>query len=217
MLILRFCILFFFTSCSLFRAAPNLKNQDVEKLITSIQLIGEGNGRLSFQNHQYVFGIESGLRENFDWILAASIPLHGEEVMILSDLKKLSVQENQTHSFEKRIEHDFKELNLKCDITPKKLMKEIRSLIRFTLSSSWGQKHLCQAGICELDGEKFLVKVEEKEIFITKLVGHESRVILSAKNLTESFFEQTEIRLYSNEIDSEMKRALFSLELFWKG
>lgn len=216
MFILRLSILFILTSCSLFRAAPSLKNQDTEKLINSIRVVGEGTGRLSFQNHEYVFGIESGLKENFDWILAVSIPLHGEEVMILPDLKKATVQEKQIDSFEKRIDQDFKGLDLSSGMTSKQFMKEVRSLIRFRLSSSWGQKRHCLGEVCELDGEKFLVQVEEKEIFITKLVSQKSRVTLTAKNLTESFFEQTEIRLYSNEDDSKKKKALFSLELFWR-
>ncbi len=215
MLILRFLTLLIFTSCSLFRATPSLKNQDREKLLNSIRVVGEGTGRLSFREREYVFGVESGLKENYDWILAVSIPLHGEEVMVLPELQKITVEESEIDSFEKRIAQEFRTFELP-DLSSKQFLKEVRSLMRFRLSPAWGQKRQCMEHICELDGEKFVVQVEEKEIFITKMMTHESRVTLAAKNLTEPFFGQTEIRLYSNTDDWQKKKAIFSLELFWK-
>jgi hypothetical protein len=212
--------MFLLSSCALFQEQSSLKNMDKEKLLDSVKLIGEGRGRLGLGQNQYVFSFDSILKDNYDWILAVQIPLHGEEVMILPDLKQVKLQEWQMHSFEERIKKDFERLKLDKILPPHQFLQELRSLIRFHLSSSWGSKRHCSTQKsefwCEQDGQKYLVTTTEKELSIKKSLGQGKSLVLDARNLTESFFGQTDIRLYSNEANQLKKASSFSLELFWK-
>jgi hypothetical protein len=220
MLIVQITLLFFLTSCALFQERSSLKEMDKEELLNSVKLIGEGRGRLGLGQNQYVFSFDSILKDNFDWILAVQIPLHGEEVMILPDLKQEKLQKWQMHSFEERIKKDFLRLNLDKVLAPQQFLEELRSLIRFHLSSSWGSKRNCKVQQsefwCEQDGQRYLVTTSEKELSIKKSLGQGKSLVLDARNLTESFFAQTDIRLYSNETNQLKKDSSFSLELFWK-
>jgi hypothetical protein len=220
MLIKHMALLFFISSCALFKSQPSLKDKDPKELLTAVKLTGEGRGRLTLGQSQYLFGVDSILNENQDWILAVAIPLHGEEVMILPDLKKVTAQNEETESFEHRIQSEFHRLKLNKELSSQQFLAELRSLVRFILSPSWGQPHNCKAQqrefVCELDGEKYLIEVKDKEFNIIKPLSGEKKLQVVAKNLTDSFFEQTDIRLYSNEVESKNKTSPFSLELFWK-
>lgn len=214
-------LLFFVSSCSLFKTAPSLKSQDTEKLLDAVRMTGEGRGRLTLGQSQYVFSVDSVLKEdNFDWILAVAIPLHGEEVMILPDLRKSQLIDEETESFEERIENEFQRLKLNEKLTSQQFLKELRTLIRFGLAKKLGLVRDCKAQqmefICSLDGDKFEIVVLDKELNINKSLGPQNRIQLVAKNLTDSFFTQTDIRLYSNEKEMVQKTSSFSLELFWK-
>lgn len=219
MLIQQMALLFLLTSCALFKTTPSLKSQDKLKLLDAVKLTGEGRGRLGLGAAQYVFSFESLMKENTDWILAVSIPLHGEEVMILPELKQKNMPKSELESFEARIDREFDRLKLEKILTSEEFLKEFRSLVRFNLAKSWGQKPDCaEQGddlMCDLDGEKFLVKVSEKNINIIKLLGQGRSLVLSAQNLTDSFFDRTDIRLYSSDSNSEKNLSSLSLELFW--
>ena len=212
--------LFFLTSCALFKGQTSLVDMDKMKMLDSVKLIGEGRGRLSLGQSQYVFGFDSILKENFDWILAVQIPLHGEEVMILPNLKEVKPRHEEMESFEERIRSDFSKAKLNKTISAKAFIQELRSLVRFNLGERWGGKRICKAQqndfLCELDGETYLVSANEKEFSIIKSLKEGGSIVLNAKNLTESFFAQTDIRLYANATDMQKKNSIFSLELFWK-
>ena len=211
--------LFLISSCALFKVQPNLTTMDKEKLLDSVKLTGEGRGRLTFAEAQYVFEVDSVLNNSQDWIMAVQIPLHGEEVMIFSDLKLVEVEKKETDSFEERIDREFKHLKFNKSITSSELLDEMRSLIRFVLSPQWGKKRSCAAQnddlMCELDGEKYLIRTSTKEFFIKKSLGEGKSLQLVAKNLTESFFRQTDILLHLNESSPDMKGSSFSMEFFW--
>ncbi|WP_408098880.1 hypothetical protein ACJVC5_08165 [Peredibacter sp. HCB2-198] len=220
MFIKHMALLFFLTSCALFKSAPSLKSENKMKLLDAVRLTGEGRGRLTLGASQYVFSFESLMKENTDWLLAVSIPLHGEEVMILPELKQKNMPDSELESFEARIDREFDRLKLDKILTSEEFLKEFRSLVRFNLAKAWGQKPDCaEQGddlICELDGEKFLVKVSEKDINIIKLLGKGRSLVLNAQNLTNSIFDRTDIRLYSSESHSQKKESSLSLELFWQ-
>jgi hypothetical protein len=220
MLIKHMTILFFLTSCALFRTQPSLKDMDKAKLLDAVQLLGEGRGRLSLGQSQYVFGYDSILKENHDWILAVQIPLHGEEVMIFPDLKLANIDNAEAESFEERIKNEFERLKLNQRLTTKEFLHELRSLVRFNLSTQLEEKRDCKAQqselICEFSGEKYYVSATDKEFRIKKILNQGMSLVLDGKNLTESFFDQTDIRLYANKEDLEKKNSSFSLELFWK-
>lgn len=219
MLIKQMALFLLLTSCALFQSTPSLKSENTLKLLDAVQLTGEGRGRLTLGSSQYVFSFESLMKENTDWLLAVTIPLHGEEVMILPVLKQKEMEDAGAESFETRIDREFDRLDLDKVLTSKEFLKEFRSLVRFNLAKSWGQKPVCAEQeadlVCDLDGEKFLVKVTDKNINIIKLLGKGRSLVLSAQNLTDSFFDRTDIRLYSSDSHSQKKESSLSLELFW--
>jgi hypothetical protein len=212
-------IIFFVSSCSLLKSSPSLKLIETDKLLDSIKLTGEGKGRLTLGQSQHVFSVDSLLNENNDWIFAVTIPLHGEEVMILSDLKSRQMAPLEASSFEARIANEFHRLKLHKLIKTEKFMRELRYLIRFGLSKQWGQKRQCnpqQNGtICVLDGEEFLILVSDTEITIKKILANGQSLQIVAKNLTDSFFLKTDILFFLNETDEKKKSSPFSLEIFW--
>lgn len=212
-------LLFFVVSCSLFKGHDSLSSKSPVELLDSVKLTGEGRGRLTLKKNQYVFSMESVLKENFDWILAVSIPLHGEEVMILPDLSKSQISDPETETFEERIEKEFHALKLNKILTSAEFMRELRSMIRFMLSPAWGQKRDCKLHqnewACTIDGQEYRISSTDKELNVKKLLGQEKSLQIVAKNLTDSFFTQTDIRLYANEALATKKESDFSLELFW--
>ena len=217
---MRFLIfLFLLTSCSLLRPGSSLKTKNEELLLKSVRLTGEGKGRLTLNQRQYVFNIDSVLNDNYDWIFAVSIPLQGEEVMMMPDLRVKEIQVSEAESFEARIGREFHRLKLKRLISSDQFFRELRSLIRFHLSHLWGQKKVCQRKdknlICEQDQEEFIVTILDKEFLVSKMLRNGVILQLLAKNLTDSFFSQTDIRLFSSQKDLEAQRSSFSMELFW--
>ena len=218
MQIICLALLFLVSSCALFKSSPSLLNKDQETLLKSVKVIGEGKGRLSLGQNQYVFGVDSVLKEH-DWILAVSIPLHGEEVMILKDLKKKTLQDEETESFEKRIQWEFRQRKLEKKISAEKFIVELRSLIRFILAPELNLKRHCNAHnkefVCILDDEKFHITVTEKKYFIHKPLSNGNKLELVAQNLTDSFFSKTDFHLYTASENTTSKSPVFSLELFW--
>ncbi len=211
--------LFLMTSCALFQKAPSLTQMDHEKLLNAVRLTGEGKGRLSFGKNQYVFSVDSVLKDNHDWILAVAIPLHGEEVMVLSDLKQKSSPSEGSESFEKRINTEIKRLRLNKILPGNQFMEELRSLVRFILSPHWGGVRNCQPEqmefVCTFEGDVFRLEVTPKEFTISRSLDRGSRLQLVSRNLTESIFKRSEIRLFLKDKDIEQKTSPFSLELFW--
>lgn len=212
-------LLFFLTSCALFRGQPSLDSIDKEKLLDSVKITGEGKGRLTLEQSSYVFGVDSVLNEDKDWILAVEIPLHGEEVMILPDLKQAKISDEETESFELRIEREFKRIGIHRKLSSEKFLSEMRSLVRFVLAKELGKKPVCVAqkevAECSFDDEKFQLRTESDKFFIEKKLDNEFVLQLVAKNLTKSFFEQTDILLLSKSDESLKKPSSFSMEFFW--
>lgn len=216
----RLALLFLFTSCALFQGEKSLKYENKEKLLKAVKINGEGRGRLTLKENQYLFGFESGLQDNHDWILAVQIPLHGEEMMVLSDLSKKEAADPTVDSFEARIDNDFKKLGLDKWLTTQEFVNELRSLVRFKMAQNLNLKPSCQEKfdelICELDAKKFHLRAEEKEFFVLREMKRGAIVVLSGSILSKSSFERTDIRLYPTKENFLRKKSVLSLELFWK-
>jgi len=212
--------LFFLSSCALFKGGEKIQDKDKEQLLNSFQFSGEGRGRLSLGQNQYVFNFESLLKENHDWIIGVNIPLQGEEVMILPDLKQKEMKDSEIETFEQRIRHEFKRVKLDKVLSPEKFLIELRSLVRFAQASTLNIPRKCSMHLnefrCEMDGDIFQVSVTKGEFVIQKSLENGRSVVLEGRNLTESFFSQSNIRLYVSERDFQKKNSSFSLELFWQ-
>ena len=217
MQIICLTLLLCLSSCALFKQSPSLNDKDPQDLLKSVKITGEGKGRLSLGMNQYVFSVDSVLQD-LDWILAVSIPLHGEEVMILKNLKQKVLQDDETESFEERIRLEFKQRKLDKVISPEKFLSELRLMVRFILASELNLNRHCDAHnsayVCELEGEKFTISVTEKKFSIHKLLMNGHKLELVAQNLTDSFFSKNDFHLYVDQ-ESAPQNPAFSLELFW--
>ncbi len=216
-------ILFLITSCGLLQKKPSLKEKDYKELLNAIQLEGEGRGRLSIDQHQYLFSFESALQENNDWILAASIPLHGEEAMILVNLKEAKVSQSTPDSLEIRIRQEIAGYLRSKPKLPKELSKkfipDLRKLVRFVMAEKMGLSKKCEgSGVqisCTLDGEKFEILTEDKHLRIKKIISQDYFLELSGENLTGPIFSKTNFILHSQNAGVKDSPILL-FELFWK-
>lgn len=207
----RIFIFLFLTSCSLFKGSEKLSNPDLQKNIEAIKVEGDGKGRLHIRERQYLFGIEAVLKEKQNWILAVTIPLHGEEALIFNDLREKNSQDPELESFAARIDAGIRE-NLKgSGLKGTDFLNAIRKTLRVVLAHKLGLPMQCREDQCMLQDEVFQVEKKEKEISIlTPFAGH--NLITTASNLTGPFFMNTRFKVISpNE-----KRELITLELFWK-
>ncbi len=211
----RFFILIFLTSCSLFKGSEKLSGHDLLKNLQSIKVEGEGKGRLHIHERQYLFGVESLLKENNDWIMGVSIPLHGEELLIFPDLMQEKMDNDEIDSFELRIDAGIKE-NLKgTSLRGKSFLEALRKTLRFLLASKLKLPVVCRMEeykqICNLGEDEFIVLFAEKEIRMTyEFAGHQ--LVTTASNLTGPIFKNTQFRVAS----PGNKRELLTLELFWQ-
>ncbi len=207
----RILFLLLLTSCSLFKGSEKLSNPDLLKNIEAIKVEGDGKGRLHIRERQYLFGIEAVLKENKSWILAVTIPLHGEEALIFPDLREKNADDPALESFAMRIEGGIRE-NLKdSDLKASDFLQALRKTLRVLLAHKLGLPLICQENICSINDEVFQIEKKEKEIsIITPFAGH--NLITTASNLTGPFFMNTRFKVVS----PEGKRELITLELFWK-
>lgn len=211
----------FLSSCALFKS-HDLRSERVENLLDSIKTSGEGRGRLTLDQSQYVFGVDAILKDNFDWLLAADFPIHGEEVLILKDLKSETLSEVQS-DLHQRVEIGLKNYlkkNKKSPALADKFFGELHFLMQFIQSSKLGLKRVCtkqnEANFnCMVLGREFLVNVRHDAIVISRPLsaGFELQVI--AENPQESIFQRLNIAFYSQS-QNKMRSPLMGLELFWK-
>ena len=202
------------SSCSLFKTQPSIKNEPVEKILSSVKVIGEGKGRLGFKQQSYLFSFDALLKDSVDWLLAIEIPLHGEEVMTLKDIKAEKNPASSVESFESRINNQI-DPSLKNKVLP-----ELRSMIRFILALELGLPRVCSKGFdteysCVVGSETFLVTVSDKSIRIKKSTSGTLNLELVAENLTAPFFMKTSFTFRSPKAPISAP-APMTLELFWK-
>jgi hypothetical protein len=207
----RILILLLLSSCSLFKGSEKLSNPDILKNIEAVKVEGEGKGRLHIRERQYLFGIEAVLKDDKSWILAVTIPLHGEEALIFPDLREKDGDDSELDSFARRIDSGIRE-NLKdSNLKGKDFLQALRKTLRVLLAHKLGLPLKCQESFCSLDDDVFQIEKKEKEIsVITSFAGH--NLIATASNLTGPFFMNTRFKVLS----PEGKRDLITLELFWK-
>jgi hypothetical protein len=208
------------SSCALFQTT-SLEDQNVEDLIRSIPAVGEGRGRLGIKQHQYLFSFDALLKENFDWILAANIPLHGEELLVIPNLQEEILKPGQA-GLQNRIERgiaDYLKSEKQSAALTKTFMLELRSLMRLVLHEKLGEKLDCikkqQSFECQLATSRYQVIPTANKLLIKKNISAEHEIELIAENLTDSIFNRTSIMVHSQR-RSRNAIPLLSLELFWQ-
>jgi hypothetical protein len=209
------------TSCSLFKT-HNVQDKNVVDLLAALQGVGEGRGRLGIRQNQYLFSYDAILKENADWLLAAMIPVHGEEVLILPNLKVSTVTSRTDRGLENRIEKgisDYLRAQKKSAALTRSFIQELRSIMRLILHRQLGLTLKCSSGQspykCTIDEVTYEIKVDSKQISINKKISDEYQIEFVAQNLTESFFSRSSFFLHTAHTSSKMT-PLLSLELFWK-
>jgi hypothetical protein len=218
--ILSVLLLTSLASCALFRTGSPLLSSEVDQLINQTRIVGEGRGRLGIDQHQYLFSYEAVTNQNKDWIMAVSIPLHGEEVMVLPELHLYESMKATEDSFQARIESALVDYFRSRPYLPKAMNREfiwgLRAMIRFSLASELGLSRNCVGSnnqyVCKMDNDTFEVKISDQRIKIKKELFSGYFFELHAENLTNSSFNRSNYFLHS----SKTSTPILSLELFWK-
>ena len=208
-------MLILLTSCSLFKGSEKLKSDNLLKNLESVKMEGEGKGRLQILERRYLFGIESVLKDDKSWIMGVSIPLHGEEVLLFSQLDQSMADDLTMDSFALRIDASMRE-NLKSStLRGSDFLNAMRKTLRFILSPKLKLPVNCQTRekkqVCSLGEDEFFITSDEKTIRImTPFASHQ--LVTTATNLTGPFFMNTQFKVLA----PEGKQDQLSLELFWK-
>ncbi|MFL5784664.1 MAG: hypothetical protein ACJ76H_08655 [Bacteriovoracaceae bacterium] len=181
------------------------------KNLEAVRVIGEGKGRLHIREQQYLFGLESVLKENNDWIMAVTIPLHGEEALIFPKLNEKNAENLEMESFARRIDAGIQQNLKNSQLRGSDFIVALRKTVRFLLASRLKLPVTCKKTSCTLDDEEFLIAKGEKTLQITTKLPHH-QLITTASNLTGPFFLHTQFKVTPNE----SKQDLLTLELFWQ-
>jgi hypothetical protein len=210
-------ILIFFSSCSSL-VKDDLKNKEFPELLKYLRGQGEGKGRLGLADQKYNFSFEAILKNQKDWILAVSIPFHGEEILQFKNLSKDSEKSIEHQTFERRIENGIKNYLIQhreSSHIAEVFVTELRSLVRLMLHQELGLSlKFPSNSSLELDQ---IYQVEKKNGFLSirKSIGLDHEIELKAFNLTDSFFKRTDIFFYSKK-STKKPHSILSLELFWE-
>ncbi len=210
-----FISLFLLTSCGTFKSHTFDVNQEIETILKSLPMSGEGRGRVGIKSQQYIFSFDA-MVEDKNWILSATIPLHGEELMIFRDLDRPEISESG-ESFERRIEAQFNQ-DVDSKTSGKVLVSEWRQLIRFLLAPQIGLNRVCEKSgadeRCKIreEGDRFYTvkKSSEKKLVIQRDLSSGESISLEGENFDSGSFKRMNFSFLRE------REKLFSLELFWK-
>ncbi len=195
---------------------PGLFQKSIPELISSLKGEGEGKGRLGLGEHQYLFSFESLIKDDQDWILAASIPLHGEEILSLKNIREKTDSTKEYGRFELRMVRGIKDFLISQKKSPEladNFLQEFRSIIRLMLHRKLGLKIECESQ-CRFEEQIYQLELTKSHLSFKKEILKDYEIELVESNLTGSFFKRTSIffRLKGASLSSP---PLLSLELFW--
>lgn len=204
-------------ACALFKS-QNIQDKKIEDLISYLQGTGEGKGRLGINKQQYLFSFDALLNQNHDWILAANIPLHGEEVLKLQDLKQEEVDEAMKDGLEIRIQQgisDYFKSQKQAPELGKIFLLELRRMMRLVLHKKLDLAVICSKSECQIGDTIYQVEATSKQLSLKKSLSEDYEIEFTAMNLTGPIFQRTNVFLHSKNKASTTP-TLLSLELFWK-
>lgn len=205
-----------FSSCS-HLGQKSLVGKKLPELVNSLKGEGEGRGRLGIAGHQYLFSFEAFVNEGQDWVLAAVIPLHGEEILMFQKMHEKEQSSHASKSFEIRLIHGIKEFLVSQGESPKlanHFLQELRSMLRLVLHQKLKLDLKCEK-MCQMDDQSYEAIISAGQLSLKKLVLEHYEIELTASNLTDSIFKRTNV-VFRMKDASSSRAPLLSLELFWK-
>jgi hypothetical protein len=206
---------FFIASCALVNH-PGHFQKTLPELVDSLNGEGEGRGRLGLDQHQYLFSFESFIKDNQDWILAATIPLHGEEILKFKNIRDTNDKTIGEGTFEGRMLSGIKDFLRSQKKSPElahKFLEEFRSIIRLILHKRLGLALNCET-VCQFEDQIYQIELSNSHLTLKKDILKDYQIELIESNLTGSFFKRTSI-FFRLKNASNSSRPLLSLELFW--
>jgi hypothetical protein len=211
-------LLFLVLSCSHLSGMKSLEDYNKFELLNSVRLTGEGKARLILGEKTLVLNVDSLISKDFDWILAMSLPLYGEEVLILPDLKNSSRHSEQV-SLEKRLDQEARKLKLGTAFQGRLILAQLRDLLRFFHAQDLGLSRQCQVEnnewTCTLDEKNYRIEVQSHELVVTSLENMALPIAVVAKNLTSSNFTNVMIKSEPPQSKNSNVANNFSIEFFW--
>jgi hypothetical protein len=213
---LSYLLIFFHLSCS---SVPKLSKVPIDSLLNSIKLTGEGRGRLGVKQRQGVFSYDAVLNEKGDWLLAMSVPMHGETVLLFPKIKELEVRGEQQKIIEKNIEKEIANLMGTTELSGQDYVRQLRSMIRFILAPELALSRHCMPlendqFECKQGSEIYNIDLKANWLKIKKVVSKDLSLELWAENYHQSYFKRTSFYLKSHKA-THHEPAFLSLELFW--
>ena len=209
-----FLFLLILASCGSLKSNKFNPDLTVDQILIAVPMTGEGRGRVGMKGQQFVFSFDAVLNERTDWLLSASIPLHGEELMIFPALKDAEPPA-QEESFERRIEAMFKQ-EVKAKTSSEKLIHELRHLIRFMLSAKLNIDRQCamedmvyKCSLAKSAGEYTVQEYAGKKITIHKELAPDEILKVEGESFQDKKFMRTNFYFVTND------EKIFSLELIW--
>lgn len=190
-------------------ASSPLDKVPAKKRIDYLSILGEGRGRLSVKKQQYVFSVDALLKKT-SWLLAASIPLHGEEVLELKNLERKSYVSHRSDSFEARVNHALEEIYPGKNYSEKFIL-ELRSFVRLILAHNLGLERSCTEDSCVVEGDQFDLETIKNSFMVSKRDSNGFVMSLTGENLNNQIFEKLTFKIISPE-----KESVLTLEFFWK-
>jgi hypothetical protein len=204
------------SSCS-HLGQKSLLEKKLPDLVNSLRGEGEGRGRLGMAQHQYLFSFEAFVNDNLDWVLAAAIPLHGEEILIFKNMQDKNQPHHASKSFELRLLQGIKEFLVSQGESPalaSDFLQELRSVLRLVLHQKLKLDLRCEKK-CQLEDQFYEPIISAGQFSLKKIVLHRYEIELTASNLTDSIFKRTNVVFRLREAPSS-RAPLLTLELFWK-
>ncbi len=212
---LLFFLFLIVSSCSSFE---KVKSTNIDELLNSIKVTGEGKGRISTPRGQHLFSCDAILKEDHTWMLSIMIPLQGEELMILPQLEKKIPSDKTMDKFEWRIEEELKKVDIHHKLKPFQVIQGIHSMLRFVLGRELKLTRDCfvenNVNRCDLENEKFIIEKKETSMQIGYELNADYDILLVAENLTNSFFGRTSFYVISKNKNYKFD-SVIALEFFW--
>jgi hypothetical protein len=206
---------FLFLSCGTLRSDKIDSMLSVDQRLVAVPMEGEGRGRVGLRGKNFVFSYDAILKEGDHWILSATVPLHGEEVMSFTNLRS-SESLATGESFERRIATMFQE-EVPGLISSEQVIQELRSLIRFMLSAKLALKRECQkheefyeCKVTNQQGSYTVKELSQNKLLVSKQLTADAIVSLEGENFHGGRFLRTNFYFISKQ------ERIFSLELLWK-
>jgi len=214
MKLIFFLLPLFIVSCA---TKLPLQSGDEINLLKKTKITGLGKCRLTILQQQDLFSCEALMQNLNTWLLSISVPLRGEELMILPGLDHEILHKKILDDFEFRIAEKMKHKKEFKNLSASQVLQGFHSSVRFLQSEELRLNRKCyQEGkqtICKVGDNFFGLSIVRNKLVISSQ-DKNLKFDVVAENLTSSDFKKTSFFLYHTGAKNS-DNPLISFEIFW--